>query len=113
MVQHRSQAADVAAGQVTALTVDHDTADGRGAAAQLLGSRTDPWVQVQEGRVEPFGQRAQQDIAGCLPWLGPAGGWVLPVIVQADQDSKTDLLIRIIDEAQLAEATKISVATKK
>ncbi len=42
-----------------------------------------------------------------------AGGEDLPVIVQADQDSKTDLLIRIIDEAQLAEATKISVATKK
>ena len=42
-----------------------------------------------------------------------AGGEDLPVIVQADQDSKTDLLIRIIDEAQLAEATKISVATRK
>jgi len=36
----------------------------------------------------------------------------VPVIVQADKDSKTDLLIRIIDEAKLADAKKISVATR-
>jgi biopolymer transport protein ExbD len=36
----------------------------------------------------------------------------VPVIVQADKDSKTDLLIRIIDEAKLADARKISVATR-
>ena len=36
----------------------------------------------------------------------------VPVIVQADKDSKTDLLIRIIDEAKLADAKNISVATR-
>ena len=36
----------------------------------------------------------------------------VPVIVQADKDSKTDLLIHIIDEAKLADAKKISVATR-
>ncbi len=41
-----------------------------------------------------------------------ASGEDVPVIVQADKDSKTDLLIRIIDEAKLADAKKISVATR-
>ena len=36
-----------------------------------------------------------------------------PVIVQADRESKTDILIRVIDEAKLADATIINVATKK
>lgn len=35
----------------------------------------------------------------------------LPVIIQADQAAKTGLLARIIDEAKLAGAKKISLAT--
>lgn len=36
----------------------------------------------------------------------------LPVIIQADQSSQSGLLVRIIDEAKLAGATKVSVATR-
>lgn len=36
----------------------------------------------------------------------------VPVIVQADQDSSSGLLVRIIDEAKLAGAEKVSVATR-
>ena len=36
----------------------------------------------------------------------------LPVIIQADQASSSGLLVRIIDEAKLAGATKVSVATR-
>ena len=36
----------------------------------------------------------------------------LPVIVQADQASQSGLLVRIIDEAKLAGATKVRVATR-
>ncbi|MEZ6017599.1 MAG: biopolymer transporter ExbD [Planctomycetota bacterium] len=35
----------------------------------------------------------------------------IPVIIQADQASQTGMLARIIDEAKLAGATKISLAT--
>jgi biopolymer transport protein ExbD len=35
----------------------------------------------------------------------------LPVIVQADKASQSGLLVRIIDEAKLAGATKVSVAS--
>jgi biopolymer transport protein ExbD len=35
----------------------------------------------------------------------------LPVIVQADTDAPSGLLVRIIDEAKLAGAVKVSVAT--
>jgi biopolymer transport protein ExbD len=37
----------------------------------------------------------------------------LPVIIQADQTSQSGLLVRIIDEAKLAGATKVSVATSQ
>jgi biopolymer transport protein ExbD len=37
----------------------------------------------------------------------------LPVIVQADAAAPSGLLVRIIDEAKLAGATKVSVATKR
>lgn len=40
-----------------------------------------------------------------------AGDPDMPIIIQADKNSRTELLVRIIDEAQLAEARKISVAT--
>ena len=36
----------------------------------------------------------------------------IPVIVQADTEAKTGLLMRIIDEAKLAGAVKVSVATR-
>lgn len=36
----------------------------------------------------------------------------LPVIIQADTVSQSGLLVRIVDEAKLAGATKVSVATK-
>ncbi len=36
----------------------------------------------------------------------------LPVIIQADQASQSGLLVRIIDEAKLAGATKVSIASK-
>ncbi len=36
----------------------------------------------------------------------------IPVIIQADAGSKSGLLVRIIDEAKLAGATKVSVATR-
>lgn len=36
----------------------------------------------------------------------------LPVIIQADTVAQSGLLIRIIDEAKLAGATKVSVATR-
>ena len=36
----------------------------------------------------------------------------VPVIVQADQAASSGLLVRIIDEAKLAGAVKVSVATK-
>lgn len=35
-----------------------------------------------------------------------------PVIVQADGDAKSELLVRVIDEAKLAGARKVSIATK-
>lgn len=37
----------------------------------------------------------------------------IPVIIQADTAAKSGLLVRIIDEAKLAGATKVSVATRK
>lgn len=37
----------------------------------------------------------------------------MPVIVQADQEVKTGLFVRVIDEIKLAGATKVSVATRK
>lgn len=37
----------------------------------------------------------------------------VPVIVQADTNSESGLLVRIIDEAKLGGALKVSVATKK
>jgi len=36
----------------------------------------------------------------------------IPVIIQADQASQSGLLVRIIDEAKLGGATKVSVATR-
>jgi biopolymer transport protein ExbD len=36
----------------------------------------------------------------------------LPVIIQADTVAQSGLLVRIVDEAKLAGATKVSVATK-
>ncbi len=36
----------------------------------------------------------------------------LPVIIQADGDSMSGLLVRIVDEAKLAGAKKVSVATR-
>jgi biopolymer transport protein ExbD len=36
----------------------------------------------------------------------------IPVIVQADTDAQTGLLVRIIDEAKLAGAVKVSIATR-
>jgi biopolymer transport protein ExbD len=37
----------------------------------------------------------------------------LPVIIQADAASQSGLMVRIIDEAKLAGATKVSVATSQ
>lgn len=37
----------------------------------------------------------------------------VPVIVQADQNVMSGLLIRVIDEAKLAGAEKVSIATRK
>ncbi len=37
----------------------------------------------------------------------------VPVIVQADQNVKSGLLVRVIDEAKLAGAEKVSIATLK
>jgi len=37
----------------------------------------------------------------------------IPVIVQADQTVPSGLLVRVIDEAKLAGATKVSLATRK
>jgi biopolymer transport protein ExbD len=37
----------------------------------------------------------------------------LPVIVQSDQTVQAGLLVRVIDEAKIAGATKVSVATRK
>lgn len=37
----------------------------------------------------------------------------LPVIVQADKVAQSGLLVRIVDEAKLAGATKVSVATRQ
>jgi biopolymer transport protein ExbD len=37
----------------------------------------------------------------------------VPVIVQADQNVKSGLLVRVIDEAKLAGAAKVSIATLK
>jgi biopolymer transport protein ExbD len=37
----------------------------------------------------------------------------LPVIVQVDQGAQAGLFVRVIDEAKLAGATKVSVATRK
>ncbi|MBN1256992.1 MAG: biopolymer transporter ExbD [Planctomycetes bacterium] len=37
----------------------------------------------------------------------------VPVIIQADTASQSGLMVRIIDEAKLAGATKVSVATSK
>ena len=36
----------------------------------------------------------------------------VPVIVQADQNVQSGLLVRVIDEAKLAGAVKVSIATK-
>ncbi len=37
----------------------------------------------------------------------------IPVIIQADAAAKSGMLVRILDEAKLAGAEKISVATRK
>ncbi len=37
----------------------------------------------------------------------------MPVIVQADQSVQAGLMVRVIDEAKLAGATKVSVATQR
>lgn len=37
----------------------------------------------------------------------------VPVIIQADASSQSGLLVRIIDEAKLAGATKVSLASRK
>lgn len=37
----------------------------------------------------------------------------VPIIVQADSAAQTGLLVRVIDEAKLAGATKVSLATRK
>ena len=37
----------------------------------------------------------------------------IPVIVEADKSAQTGLLVRVIDEAKLGGAVKVSVATKK
>ena len=37
----------------------------------------------------------------------------LPVIIQADKVAQSGLLVRIVDEAKLAGATKVSVATRQ
>lgn len=37
----------------------------------------------------------------------------VPIIIQADSAAKSGLLVRLIDEAKLAGATKVSVATRK
>ena len=37
----------------------------------------------------------------------------VPIIVQADSASQSGLLVRVIDEAKLAGATKVSVASKQ
>jgi biopolymer transport protein ExbD len=37
----------------------------------------------------------------------------IPVIIQADAAAPSGLLVRIIDEAKLAGATKVSVASRK
>ena len=37
----------------------------------------------------------------------------IPVIIQADKASQSGLLVRVIDEAKLAGATKVSLATAK
>ena len=37
----------------------------------------------------------------------------VPVIVQADQHVQSGLLVRVIDEAKLAGAVKVSIATRK
>jgi biopolymer transport protein ExbD len=37
----------------------------------------------------------------------------VPVIIQADKTSQSGVLVRVIDEAKLAGATKVSVATSK
>ncbi len=37
----------------------------------------------------------------------------VPVIVQADQSVQAGLMVRVIDEAKLAGATKVSVATQR
>lgn len=38
---------------------------------------------------------------------------MVPVIIQADQNVKSGLLVRVIDEAKLAGAEKVSIATLK
>lgn len=37
----------------------------------------------------------------------------VPVIIQADSSARSGLLVRLIDEAKLAGATKVSLATRK
>lgn len=37
----------------------------------------------------------------------------VPVIIQADSSAQSGLLVRLIDEAKLAGATKVSLATRK
>ncbi len=37
----------------------------------------------------------------------------VPVIIQADSEAQSGLLVRVIDEAKLAGAVKVSIATRK
>jgi biopolymer transport protein ExbD len=37
----------------------------------------------------------------------------VPVIIQADRSVQSGLLVRVVDEAKLAGATKVSIATRK
>lgn len=82
------------------------------ASAQQLDKQSLIFAVTPEGQV----MHADRDVG-----VGGVQGIVrralqsedLPVIVQADEEASSGLMVRVIDEAKLGGADKVSIATKK
>ena len=83
------------------------------ASASALDKNSMLIALTEDGEVM-YGGR-QIGISGVRREVGRmlAGGEDVPIIIEADKNSRTELLVRIIDEAKLANARTISVATAR
>lgn len=79
-------------------------------ASQL--EKTSILIALTEAGEVVYGGR-EIGISGVLPLVRQmVQSEDIPVIIQADRNSPSGLLVRIIDESKLAGATKVSVATR-